>query len=646
MSSSRDSKIDATLSALILIGFLAIVGGNALCWIDMYGRNAYLWRWSIVVGIVLGTIGSTALSARVFWRHHISLAAWMLMFGIHATGMALATQLFNWVHPVNVPGNSNSGTNTLLLAISLIATLLVRGSVLQAAVKNMPGWMAIRNENESATPRLWLFALYWLSPLAWWGGIVCAITLWSAHFTSSLPIVALIVCIAIATIRVAVRFVLYEKNKYSNWARSLYGWEKFRGRMINIGFVLAGIVTFYSYFLMASRVQDDAVNTILKRDEAGWCAEVKSLQMPKLNRNENAMTIYNLASSSAIPMNKEWMRINWRTQAAINETARNLTALSFFRQATAVKGIDYQIDLASDYRLIGIRLVGSQLEHSAAIEIRQAASTGDWVLALNDTQACLRYTRHVAAYPSWENEDLFAIEKQTALTFAAALFHPSAKTTDQALRDLNDILSEHFNARGEYVNRIVYVSFVRGAYFSYNWLAPIATQWPGRPDTQSIAMRSSLGQLEFPAELQSLHTTLKIATQQSMDREDTERVSERLRRLNSAHPEILSANLEALETLRLLETAIAVKRYQLKHGTWPGTLNDCIPEFLTAIPPDPNKHGRFIQYESSPPRVYSIGKGVASAPEEHGLPDEKYFEAFELKIKECANGNHVLFLAN
>lgn len=46
---------------------------------------------------------------------------------------------------------------------------------------------------------------------------------------------------------------------------------------------------------------------------------------------------------------------------------------------------------------------------------------------------------------------------------------------------------------------------------------------------------------------------------------------------------------------RLMLTAIALKRYQLKQGDWPETLADLVPEYLTAVPLDP-ADGKMLRY--------------------------------------------------
>lgn len=648
MTSTRDSKIDAALSGLVLLAFLAIVIGNVL---TFRGAAEMPGRWTILCGLVLGTIGATALSARVFWRHRIGLAGLMLMFGLHGAGMALATQLFNWLHPATHASNEKNapGINALLLAVALMSTLLVRGAELQATVKNMPGWMAIRKENESATPRLWLFALYWISPLAWWTGIICVLNLTATGDAGVWWKITLILCIIIVITRISIRFVLLEKNKYSNWRRSPQGWEKFRALMVAAGFTLAGAVTFYAYFFMATRVQDDALEKWTRGAAEARLAELKSMQPPTLPAKENAETIYKLARASAIALNWEWAQKNWDTPAARNEVARNLTSLSYFRQASAIKGIDLDIDLNRPWHSSRWRM--DDVYHGMLLELRQVAARGDWRTVNDNAQACFRYSLHRSALPR-DSQEALGAEIQSARTLAAALLQADSHPSDSALVDLQKILTTHFDGRGEYFSRDCYFTFLSG-YITFDHEQTILNDWPGKSDMQTMLHGSALFQWHWEMKKESILTTLKLMTNRRLDRGDMDPIAERVSHiLLEDHPrerdfaKLFYGNINALETLRLLETAIGIRRYQVHFGTWPSTLDECVPLFLPAIPPDPNKRGRFVQYESAPPRVYTIGTGLTPLPQGHGYPDENYFQEFSLKIKECENGNHVLFLAN
>jgi hypothetical protein len=79
---------------------------------------------------------------------------------------------------------------------------------------------------------------------------------------------------------------------------------------------------------------------------------------------------------------------------------------------------------------------------------------------------------------------------------------------------------------------------------------------------------------------------------------------------------------------QMTETAIALKRYQLKYGKYPMDLDSLVPEFVSAVPLDPvdgqplryrlNSDGTFLLYsvgdngkdDGGDP---SLGKGVTSS---------------------------------
>jgi len=81
-------------------------------------------------------------------------------------------------------------------------------------------------------------------------------------------------------------------------------------------------------------------------------------------------------------------------------------------------------------------------------------------------------------------------------------------------------------------------------------------------------------------------------------------------------------------TKRLTVTAIALKRFDLRHGSFPEQLNQLTPEFLPAVPLDPvdaqplryrrNGDGTFVLYSIGPDNKDdggepSLGKGAASS---------------------------------
>jgi len=63
-------------------------------------------------------------------------------------------------------------------------------------------------------------------------------------------------------------------------------------------------------------------------------------------------------------------------------------------------------------------------------------------------------------------------------------------------------------------------------------------------------------------------------------------------------------------TRRVVVTAIALKRFQLRHGKLPETLNELAPEFLRAVPIDPFD-GKPLRYRSNADGtylLYSVGE--------------------------------------
>jgi hypothetical protein len=87
-------------------------------------------------------------------------------------------------------------------------------------------------------------------------------------------------------------------------------------------------------------------------------------------------------------------------------------------------------------------------------------------------------------------------------------------------------------------------------------------------------------------------------------------------RLLSWFGEVPGLDAESLERMMSLEAArriaiaaVALKRYQLRHGTWPADLKTLVPEFLSEVPRDP-VDGLPLRYRVNPGgtfTLYSIG---------------------------------------
>jgi hypothetical protein len=72
---------------------------------------------------------------------------------------------------------------------------------------------------------------------------------------------------------------------------------------------------------------------------------------------------------------------------------------------------------------------------------------------------------------------------------------------------------------------------------------------------------------------------------------------------------VIDRTMSIEATRRIVITAIALKRYQLKHGTWPADLKSLVPEFLSEVPRDP-VDGMQLRYRTNADgtfTLYSIG---------------------------------------
>jgi hypothetical protein len=73
---------------------------------------------------------------------------------------------------------------------------------------------------------------------------------------------------------------------------------------------------------------------------------------------------------------------------------------------------------------------------------------------------------------------------------------------------------------------------------------------------------------------------------------------------------IVQRHLHFLSHFDATITAIAAERHRLDTGHLPTTLNDLVPKYLTAVPPDLFNAGKPLKYKIEADRftVYSIGK--------------------------------------
>jgi hypothetical protein len=72
---------------------------------------------------------------------------------------------------------------------------------------------------------------------------------------------------------------------------------------------------------------------------------------------------------------------------------------------------------------------------------------------------------------------------------------------------------------------------------------------------------------------------------------------------NGSKTVLRSAETETQKNL--IVSAIALRRYHLKNGKWPSTLNELVPAFLPKVPDDP-MDGKPIRYHLNPDQTYKL----------------------------------------
>lgn len=71
---------------------------------------------------------------------------------------------------------------------------------------------------------------------------------------------------------------------------------------------------------------------------------------------------------------------------------------------------------------------------------------------------------------------------------------------------------------------------------------------------------------------------------------------------------------------RIVVTAIALKRFELRHGKWPGTLTELVPKFLPSVPIDPFD-GKPLRYRPNPDGTYLLYSVGEDGKDDGGNPN-------------------------
>jgi hypothetical protein len=82
---------------------------------------------------------------------------------------------------------------------------------------------------------------------------------------------------------------------------------------------------------------------------------------------------------------------------------------------------------------------------------------------------------------------------------------------------------------------------------------------------------------------------------------------------------VLDRVLRAETTKQMTITAIALKRYQLKHGNYPPNLNSLVPEFVAKVPLDP-VDGQSLRYRRNPDGTYLLYSVGENGKDDGGNP--------------------------
>ena len=280
--------------------------------------------------------------------------------------------------------------------------------------------------------------------------------------------------------------------------------------------------------------------------------------------------------------------------------------------------------------MAGERLLISELVSMAIV---QMTVTANWELLQSTNVTDEQLTQ---LQKDWADMDLIHSEEN-----ALAMESVMSRMTAEQWRNSNAKFQEYLNMGSEVNGFKVQKSFfdeIRAETVSFEW-----RYWWSYPDELKMLkgheiLRETSRMIETNHSFQAAVTAqgkkmaslqVKAANDQSdMNSVDMHSIlSQNILGLSAVH-----RKMEATEVARqVVMTAMALKRYQLKHGNYPPDLDSLVPEFVPAVPLDP-VDGQPLRYRPNADGtflLYSIGQnGVDNGGDpsiEKGVTGSNYY---------------------
>jgi hypothetical protein len=248
------------------------------------------------------------------------------------------------------------------------------------------------------------------------------------------------------------------------------------------------------------------------------------------------------------------------------------------------------------------------------LRARHAAWDGNFPSALKDFEEAFRFTRNTSEGNATIIESMISLGLKSSVLgtlLNSCLWSEKHPPTDEKLKQAQELIRRY---------RPTLSSIARPAFLGekdYMWKGFIkmssdaGQDWPGAADPvrilnlqpvfQTLRMEIALQNLEFTSKCAGLPLDWKARYSEWTSKQFTGFLTYNY----GVSPRVCLTFAACDAEFKIADAALAAKRHQLKHGAWPKTLDECVPEFLPEVPADTWQPGGKLQIAFSPARIFT-----------------------------------------
>jgi hypothetical protein len=661
----KPSRPDSLLLRVpIFVCLVGVVTGNVLTY---FVKNAELaGRWTLVASLAAGLLFSLLYCSHIlFCRLHQRLSDLLALLAFHALNITLVTQVFFWLSRQSSPF-ADASWNTLILAAASL-TLLFRASILALVAAQclpeewtlaivVPRKSAVVLREERRNPRWYICLFYWTSPLAWWLLLLLVVAFNSSAIDAE--IVGALFAVAIfLQLRLLLGGFVYLHTASEWWKKKkpidLQFVREARWYLFGSALPAAGILAFYAFCLTASRIHQDAMSASLAPEVARDTATLRVFLNSPDPDDQDPWTVY-AAIQSKLPRIVDYAQLrhqwdhpdNFKILRASQAQLEALRRAAIFERCAPM--IAFGVDPLSYWNAHHVNF--GYISTLMLLHGRLAALDQDWDALLDDTQSSLGLARQLQQQRDVSTFRLGNyVDDITIMALIPALMRSGSIAPDDVLERAQLLLRNHAQKRTGSLQWLVEVDRRRTLCVFDTNCASTSGGWLGRPEVLELFVSQPIVRWKWRDSLVSYYDVLNYSVDNALW---CANVNPYTPLPGQGFAQIVdpawlpNSNLVLHDyniscAFRMADAALAAGRYYRKHNRWPQSLQDCVPEFLPAVPMDPFTPAETVYFAANPPRVYSAGaKGqIISGCYERTNPVD------ELLDQLCENGysNLVLF---